>query len=44
MIFNNIHLVPNDDAGRNLLLQLQQRAEVWCESGRYIVLTILDDN
>ena len=44
MIFNNVHLLPNDDDGKNLLLQLQQRAEVWCESGMYIVLTTLDDN
>jgi len=39
MIFNNIHLLPNNDEGKNLLLQLQQRAEVWCESGMYMVPT-----
>jgi hypothetical protein len=33
MIFNNIHYFNNDDEGRNLLLQLQQKAELWAQSG-----------
>ena len=33
LIFNNAHLVGNTDDGRNILLQLQQRAETWAESG-----------
>lgn len=35
VIFNNIHLFNNDDEGRNLLQQLQQRAESWAESGMW---------
>jgi hypothetical protein len=44
MIFNNVHLLPNNEDGKNLLLQLQQRAEVWCESGMYMVPTTLNGN
>jgi hypothetical protein len=33
MVFNNIHYFNNDDDGRNLLLQLQQKAESWAQSG-----------
>jgi hypothetical protein len=44
MIFNNVHLLPNNEDGKNLLLQLQQRAEVWCESGMYMVSTTLNGN
>jgi ABC-type lipoprotein export system ATPase subunit len=32
-IFNNVHLLNNNEGGRNILLQLQQRAETWAESG-----------
>ncbi|EJD51379.1 hypothetical protein AURDEDRAFT_135079 [Auricularia subglabra TFB-10046 SS5] len=32
LIFSNIHLIRNTDGGRNMLLQLQQRAEAWAES------------
>lgn len=35
MIFNNIHLIGNSEDGRNMLLQLQQKAETWAESGAY---------
>jgi hypothetical protein len=33
LIFNNIHFFNNDDEGRGMLLQLQQRAEAWAASG-----------
>ena len=33
LIFNNVHFFRNDDAGRDMLLQLQQHAEAWAESG-----------
>ncbi|EUC55538.1 AAA domain protein, putative [Rhizoctonia solani AG-3 Rhs1AP] len=32
LVINNIHLFNNDDEGRLLLKQLQQRAESWAES------------
>ncbi|CAE6443255.1 unnamed protein product [Rhizoctonia solani] len=35
LIINDIHLFNNDDDGRLLLQQLQQRAESWAESGKY---------
>jgi GTPase SAR1 family protein len=35
LVFNNIHLFNNDDEGRLLLQQLQQRAENWAESCQY---------
>lgn len=34
LILNNIHYFQNDEDGRNMLLQLQQRAEAWAASGR----------
>ncbi|KIM30680.1 hypothetical protein M408DRAFT_15575 [Serendipita vermifera MAFF 305830] len=43
LVFNNVHLFPNDDAGRNMLLQIQQRAESWSESGILTVVFISDD-
>ena len=36
LIFNNVHLLGNSEEGRNVLLQLQQRAEPWAESGMNI--------
>ena len=33
LIINNIHYFNNDDDGRDMLLQLQQRAEAWAASG-----------
>ena len=33
LILNNVHYFNHDDAGRNMLLQLQQRAEAWAASG-----------
>lgn len=38
MVFNNIHLFKNDDEGKQLLQQLQQRAESWAESGMSTVV------
>ncbi|CAE6504160.1 unnamed protein product [Rhizoctonia solani] len=34
LVINDIHLFNNDDDGRLLLQQLQQRAENWAESGQ----------
>jgi len=34
LIVNNVHFFKNDDEGRNMLLQLQQRAEAWAASGK----------
>jgi hypothetical protein len=33
LVLNNVHLFNNDDSGREMLLQLQQRAESWAASG-----------
>ncbi len=33
LVLNNVHLFNNDDGGRDMLLQLQQRAESWAASG-----------
>ena len=33
LVLNNIHLFHNDEGGRDMLLQLQQRAESWAASG-----------
>ncbi|EJD40393.1 hypothetical protein AURDEDRAFT_187028 [Auricularia subglabra TFB-10046 SS5] len=43
LIFNNIHLIGNTDDGRNMLLQLQQKAESWAESGVCTVVFSSDD-
>jgi hypothetical protein len=39
LVINNIHFFQNDEAGRSMLLQLQQKAEVWAASGklRYLI-------
>ena len=34
LIINNIHYFQNDEAGRNMILQLQQKAEAWAASGQ----------
>jgi hypothetical protein len=36
LIINNVHFFKNDDEGRNMILQLQQRAEAWAASGNYL--------
>ncbi|KAL1745046.1 hypothetical protein HDZ31DRAFT_63534 [Schizophyllum fasciatum] len=33
LVVNNVHFFTNDDAGRGVLLQFQQRAEAWAASG-----------
>ena len=33
LIINDVHHFNNDDDGRNMILQLQQRAEAWAASG-----------
>jgi hypothetical protein len=33
LVLNNVHLFNSDDSGKNMLLQLQQRAESWAASG-----------
>jgi hypothetical protein len=33
LVINNIHYFQNDEAGRSMLLQLQQKAETWAASG-----------
>lgn len=34
LIINNVHFFKNDDEGRNVILQLQQKAEAWAASGQ----------
>ena len=36
LILNNVHLFKNDDDGKQILLQFQQRAEAWAASGASI--------
>ncbi|KZS87204.1 hypothetical protein SISNIDRAFT_419955 [Sistotremastrum niveocremeum HHB9708] len=43
LVFNNIHLLTSDEAGRNILTQLQQRAEAWAASGILTVVFSTDD-
>jgi len=33
LIITDVHYFNNDDDGRNMVLQLQQRAEAWAASG-----------
>ncbi|KAF5393214.1 hypothetical protein D9757_000518 [Collybiopsis confluens] len=42
LILNNIHYFNNDDAGRQMVLQLQQRAEAWAASIMIMVFTTDD--
>ncbi|KDN43865.1 hypothetical protein RSAG8_05858, partial [Rhizoctonia solani AG-8 WAC10335] len=43
LVINNIHLFNNDDEGRLLIQQLQQRAESWAESHIATMVFISDD-
>jgi len=43
LIINNVHYFNNDDEGRNMLLQLQQRAEAWAASGIMTMVFSTDD-
>ena len=35
LVINNVHFFNNDESGRNILLQFQQRAESWAASGTF---------
>ncbi|KAH9073103.1 hypothetical protein EDB83DRAFT_2505394 [Lactarius deliciosus] len=41
LVINNVHLFNNDDSGKNMLLQLQQRAEAWAASVSCHLSTII---
>ncbi|KAF9228419.1 hypothetical protein BS17DRAFT_692670 [Gyrodon lividus] len=43
LVFNNIQHFKNDDDGRHMLLQLQQRAEAWAAGGIVTVVFSSDD-
>ncbi|KAI0042641.1 hypothetical protein FA95DRAFT_1610043 [Auriscalpium vulgare] len=43
LVINNVHYFNNDEGGRNMLLQLQQRAESWAASGILTVVFSTDD-
>ncbi|KAI0287338.1 hypothetical protein BC826DRAFT_1045242 [Russula brevipes] len=43
LVLNNVHLFNNDDGGRDMLLQLQQRAEAWAASGILTLVMSSDD-
>ncbi|KAL0955764.1 hypothetical protein HGRIS_001979 [Hohenbuehelia grisea] len=43
LIINNVHFFQNDEEGRNMLLQLQQRAEAWAASGIMTMVFSSDD-
>lgn len=43
LLSSDIHLFPNDDEGRKLLHQLQQRAEAWAEAGIVTCVFSSDD-
>jgi len=34
LIVNNVHYFQNNEEGRNMILQLQQKAEAWAASGK----------
>ncbi|QRV73664.1 hypothetical protein RhiJN_01678 [Ceratobasidium sp. AG-Ba] len=42
-VINDIHLFNNDDNGKQLIVQLQQRAERWAESGVVTMVFNTDD-
>lgn len=44
LIFNNVHLFNNDDDGKNMLLQLQQKAEAWSAGGIMTIVFTTDDS
>ncbi|KAI9465660.1 hypothetical protein BJY52DRAFT_1113241, partial [Lactarius psammicola] len=43
LVLNNVHLFNNDDSGKNMLFQLQQRAEAWAASGILTLVMSSDD-
>ena len=40
-VFNNVHHFRRTEEGRNILLQLQQRAETWAENRKLMHMYIL---
>lgn len=40
LIVNNVHFFENDEGGRNMLLQLQQKAEAWAASGKHLIFVL----
>lgn len=40
LIINNVHFFHNDENGRNMLLQLQQKAEAWAASGTHLTFSL----
>ncbi|KAF5380356.1 hypothetical protein D9615_004695 [Tricholomella constricta] len=43
LVINNVHYFRNDDEGRNMILQLQQKAEAWAASGILTMVFSSDD-
>lgn len=43
MIINGMHMIRDDDAGKDLLELLQQRAEAWAASGLVTMVFNSDD-
>ncbi|THH04314.1 hypothetical protein EW145_g5615 [Phellinidium pouzarii] len=43
LVFNNVHFFQHTEEGRNMLLQLQQRAESWAESRIMTMVFSTDD-
>ncbi|KAF9485994.1 hypothetical protein BDN70DRAFT_889709 [Pholiota conissans] len=43
LVINNVHFFQNNDEGRNMLLQLQQKAEAWAAGGILTVVFTSDD-
>lgn len=43
MIINGMHMVRDDDAGKDLLELLQQRAEAWAAAGLVTMIFNSDD-
>ncbi|KAF8162361.1 hypothetical protein BJ912DRAFT_1035242 [Pholiota molesta] len=43
LVINNVHFFQNNDEGRNMLLQLQQKAESWAAGGVLTVVFTSDD-
>ncbi|TFK44895.1 hypothetical protein BDQ12DRAFT_621361 [Crucibulum laeve] len=43
LVINNIHFFQNDEEGRNMILQLQQKAEAWAASGILTLVFSSDD-
>ncbi|CAA7260529.1 unnamed protein product [Cyclocybe aegerita] len=43
LIINNVHFFQNNDDGKHMLLQLQQKAEAWAASGILTMVFSSDD-